>query len=68
MPKMKTNRLAHKKLKVGGSGKVKHARAGMRHNTGNKSAKRNRQLGANKVIDRTNKGAVARLLPYAGVK
>lgn len=68
MPKMKTNRLAYKKLRVGGTGRVKFARARTSHNTGHKSAKRMRQLRGTKVVDRTNIDAVSGLLPYAGVK
>ena len=68
MPKMKTNRLMRKKCRVNARGKVKVARAGMSHNTGKKSSKRNRQLSANKVVHNTNVGALKGLLPYAGVK
>lgn len=68
MPKMKTNRLAYKKLRVGGKGTVKHARAATSHNTGKKSAKRMRQLRGTKVVDATNMGAVRRQLPNLKIK
>jgi large subunit ribosomal protein L35 len=68
MPKMKTNRMAYKKLRVGGTGRVKRALAGASHNSGKKSAKRIRQLRVRKVLDSTNVSAVARQLPYLGVK
>lgn len=63
---MKTNRLAYKKLRVGGRGKVKHARARTSHNTAKKSAARMRQLRHMKVVDDTNMTAVRRMLPYMG--
>ena len=68
MPKMKTNRMAYKKFRVGGTGRVKRALAGASHNTGKKSSKKVRQLRARKVIDSTNARAVRGQLPYAGVK
>jgi large subunit ribosomal protein L35 len=67
MPKMKTNRLAAKKFKVGGKGTVTHARARTSHNTGHKSAKRMRQLKGKMRLHATAVGAIARQLPYAGV-
>ena len=67
MPKMKTNRMAYKKLRVGGTGRVKRALAGASHNTGKKSSKKVRQLRVRRVIDRANSRAVRGQLPYAGV-
>lgn len=68
MPKMKTNRMANKKFRVGGKGKVKHALAGASHNTGKKSAKRVRQLKGRRVVLRANIKAIQGQLPYAGAK
>lgn len=68
MPKMKTNRLAAKKFRVGGTGKVKHAKAGASHNTGKKSAKRIRQLKGRKVAYSGSIDGIQGQLPYAGVK
>ena len=68
MPKMKTNRMAHKKFRVGGTGKVKHALAGASHNTGKKSAKRVRQLKGRRVVDKTNLRALQGQLPYHSVR
>ncbi|MCO6430000.1 MAG: 50S ribosomal protein L35 [Deltaproteobacteria bacterium] len=68
MPKMKTNRMAHKKFRVGGTGRVKHALAGTSHNTGKKSSKRIRQLRGRRVVDKTNTSALQGQLPYAGIK
>ena len=67
MPKMKSNRLAHKKFRVGGKGTVSHARAATSHNTGKKSAKRMRQLRGKAVVHETNVSALQRQLPYAGI-
>lgn len=67
MPKMKTNRLAAKKFKVGGTGTVTHARAATSHNSGKKSAKRMRQLKGKIRLDDTSVRGLARQLPYAGI-
>ncbi len=64
MPKMKTNRMAHKKLRVSASGKIKHARAGTSHNTGKRSSKRNRQLRGSVVINSSARNAAQGMLPY----
>jgi large subunit ribosomal protein L35 len=63
MPKMKTNRTAYKKYRVGKNG-VKRAQAGTSHNTGKKRQKRKRLLRGNKSVDKTNMGAVKGQLPY----
>jgi large subunit ribosomal protein L35 len=68
MPKMKTNRMAHKKFRVGGTGRVKHALAGANHNTGKKRAKRIRQLKGRRVVDSANISGVKGQLPNSGVK
>ena len=68
MPKMKSNRMAMKKFRVGGKGKVKHAMAGASHNTGKKSAKRIRKLKGRSVVDSANINGIKGQLPYAGIK
>lgn len=68
MPKMKSNRMAGKKFRVGGKGRVKHARAGVSHNSGKKPAKRVRQLKGRAVVERANISGIKGQLPYAGVK
>lgn len=68
MPKMKTNRLAYKKLRVGGTGRVKRAQAGTSHNSGKKPRKRVRHLKGRKVIDRSNIKGLQGQLPYLGIK
>ncbi len=65
MPKMKTNRMAKKKLFPNKNGKVKRAHAFLSHNTGKKSAKRKRNLSKMAAVDKTNVKAVRLLLPYA---
>ena len=45
MPKMKTNKGVKKRLKVTGTGKIKHRRSGGGHLLSNKSGKRQRKLG-----------------------
>jgi len=65
MPKMKTNRMARKKLSVNRNGKVKRAHAFHSHNTGKKSAKSKRKLSKMGLVDKTNVQAIRRLLPYA---
>lgn len=63
MPKMKTNRLAHKKLRVNAAGKVKRRQANRTHNTAKKTPKRKRQLRKWAKVSKADKG-VSRLLPY----
>ena len=66
MPKIKTNRMAHKKFRVNAKGKLKRAQAYKSHNTGKKSPKRRRQLRACTRVDSANAGAVKRQLPNEG--
>jgi large subunit ribosomal protein L35 len=65
MPKMKTNRMAKKKLFPNKNGKVKRGHAFHSHMTGKKSAKRKRNLSKMCAVDKTNVKAVRLLLPYA---
>ena len=64
MPKMKTKRLAAKKLRLNAKGKARHARANTSHNTGKKPSKRMRQLSGNTMADKTSARDIRRLLPY----
>jgi large subunit ribosomal protein L35 len=66
MPKMKTNRTAKKKFRVGAKGTLKRAQAFTSHMTAKRGPKRRRRLRAIVVVDKTNSGAVRRQLPYAG--
>jgi large subunit ribosomal protein L35 len=60
---MKTSRLAYKKFRITGSGRVKSARANTSHNTGKKSAKRMRQLRGTQLVDATKQDMILRMLP-----
>ena len=65
MPKMKTNRAAAKRLWVTGSGRVRRAKAGLRHLMRGKSANRRRNLRKNTICADGDARRVRRLLPYA---
>ena len=67
MPKLKSHRLARKKIKVTGSGKFKRAQANTSHNTAKKPSKRMRKLRQRKVLDKVETAALRRLLPYGGL-
>ena len=63
MPKMKTNRMAAKKFRVGGTGTVKRGTARGNHNTGKKSASQCRRYRKYPVIDDSNERAIRQMLP-----
>jgi len=65
MPKIKTNRTAHKKFSINKKGTIKRASAHHSHNTAKKSPKQRRNLRKMNTVDKTNAGAVRRQLPYA---
>lgn len=64
MPKMKTNKSAAKRFSKTGTGKYRRRRQNLRHILTKKSAKRTRRLGQPAIVDKTNEGALKRLLPY----
>lgn len=64
MPKMKTNRLAYKKLRTNAKGKVKRTQANVTHNTGKRSPKRMRRLRHGKMVHDTNMRAIEGMLPH----
>ncbi len=64
MPKMKTKKMAAKKFRVGGTGRIKRGRAFRSHLTSKRSPKRMRNLRENVSVDVTNAGAIRRMLPY----
>jgi large subunit ribosomal protein L35 len=68
MPKIKTNKLASKKIRVGGTGTVKFAQSNTSHNTGKKSSKKMRRLRGRKVVNKSNLRQVKGLLINSGVK
>ncbi|NLF24404.1 MAG: 50S ribosomal protein L35 [Deltaproteobacteria bacterium] len=63
MPKMKTSRMALKKVRINASGRLKRGQAGKSHNTAKKSPKRRRQLRAYKAVDSANQRSLRRQLP-----
>jgi large subunit ribosomal protein L35 len=65
MPKIKTNRTAHKKFSINKNGKIKRAGAHHSHKTANKSPKQRRNLRKNKIVDAKDAPAIKRQLPYA---
>ena len=64
MPKIKTNRMASKKLSLNKNGKAKRGHAYHSHNTGKKSAKRRRNLSKMGMVAKVDIKGVKRLLPY----
>lgn len=62
MPKMKTKKAVAAKLKVTGTGKLKHSRAGLRHILTKKTGKRKRQLAKPAMVDHTHLKTYKRLM------
>ena len=65
MPKIKTNRLAHKKFRVNANGLVKRRQANRSHNTAKKTPKRVRQLRGLVATSAGDAKKVKKMLPYA---
>jgi large subunit ribosomal protein L35 len=65
MPKMKTNRGAAKRFRVTGTGKIVYARSNASHILTKKTTKRKRTLRKSGIIDKSNRGMVKKLIPYA---
>jgi large subunit ribosomal protein L35 len=64
MPKIRTNRSAHKRFRITGSGKVRRYKAFKSHILTKKSRKRKRNLRQSAVMDDTNAPSIRRLIPY----
>jgi len=64
MPKQKTRRGAAKRFKMTGTGKVRRARAYLRHQLSAKTRKQKRHLRQRTLVAATDAGAIKRLLPY----
>lgn len=62
MPKMKTHRGAAKRMKVTGSGKIKHANAFRRHKLACKSPKAKRSLRKDSLVSNGDLCRVKRML------
>ncbi|HCE41917.1 MAG TPA: 50S ribosomal protein L35 [Lentisphaeria bacterium] len=64
MPKMKTRKCAAKRVKMTGTGKFTHYRAGSRHLKTGKSSKRKRLLSKKNVVRSTEMRRIRSALPY----
>jgi len=65
MPKMKTKSGAKKRFRVGGTGRIKRARAYHNHILEHKSATRGRRLRSTITVDDSNERQVKRMLLLA---
>ncbi|MBW1695182.1 MAG: 50S ribosomal protein L35 [Deltaproteobacteria bacterium] len=63
MPKIKTNRAAAKRFKKTASGKYVYSKSCGSHILTKKSSKRKRSLRKSRLIDKTNRKQLMRLLP-----
>ena len=63
MPKMKTRRAAHKRMKVLPGGKIKRWKAGKSHILQHKSPKQRRRLRGNVILSPMDHHKAERLLP-----
>ena len=64
MPKQKTRKSASKRLKMTGTGKFVHYRAGFRHILTKKNAKRKRRLRHAALVKATELSRIKASLPY----
>jgi len=64
MPKIKTNRSAHKRFRITGTGKVRRNKAYTSHILTKKSRKRKRNLRHSTIMDSADQGRVKKLIPY----
>ena len=64
MPKIKTKRGAHKRLKMTGTGKLMRRQGWKRHKLEGKSPKRRRKLRGPKPISKADSPRLKALVPY----
>ena len=64
MPKLKTRKCAAKRLKMTGTGKFRHNKAGARHIMTKKSPKRKLRLGKDGAVSSAEKRRIKAALPY----
>ena len=64
MPKIRTNRSAHKRFRITGSGRVRRNKAYKSHILTKKTKKRKRNLRQSAIMDATNEKQIKRLIPY----
>lgn len=62
MPKNKTHSGAKKRFKVTGSGKIRRGKAGLRHNTGDKSSRVTRRRSGDAAIAKNDNARAKKLL------
>lgn len=67
MPKMRTNRMAAKKFRVGGKGSIKRGHARGNHNTGKKPASVSMRYRRFQKVEKANSKGLARMLPGVGL-
>jgi large subunit ribosomal protein L35 len=65
MPKMRTNRSAHKRFRTTGTGKIRRNKAFKSHILTKKDRKRKRGLRKSVLLHGSNEAQVRRLIPYA---
>ena len=63
MPKIKTNRSAHKRFRLTATGKIKRSKAFKSHILTKKTTKRKRNLRRSTLVDPTNVKQIRRLIP-----
>ncbi len=64
MPKIRTNRSAHKRFRLTGTGKVRRNKAYASHILTKKSPKRKRNLRSSTIMDAADQANVRKLIPY----
>ena len=64
MPKLKTHKGFKWRVKVTGTGKLRHFKAGRRHLLTGKSSKRMAHLRKSTTLSKVNQDALRKLLPY----
>ena len=64
MPKIRTNRSAHKRFRITGSGKIRRYKAYASHILTKKSQKRKRNLRQGAIIEDADQSKVRKLIPY----
>jgi large subunit ribosomal protein L35 len=62
---IKTRKAVAKRFKITASGKVMRSRAGKRHLLASKNAKRRRNLGTSKEVDKTDTYRITQNLPFS---
>ncbi|MEW6442712.1 MAG: 50S ribosomal protein L35 [bacterium] len=65
MPKIRTNRSAHKRFRTTGTGKIRRNKAFKSHILTKKNRKRKRDLRQSTILHGSNEAQVRRMIPYA---